>query len=71
MTKVTPKKLYNSKWTSTAPENREKHFIVIKVVFNDDGIVELCIIEAVMSKRQMEIDWRELMNEDLWLQGWK
>lgn len=68
---LTPKKLLNSKWTAVKPSNKEKHFIVADVEFDEDGLVISCSIEAVMSKRVIAIDWHELKDQSNWLQGWK
>ncbi|WP_236985430.1 TIGR02450 family Trp-rich protein [Marinagarivorans cellulosilyticus] len=68
---INPKKLLNSKWTAVHPINKEKHFIVVKVVFDEDeNSVERCVIEAVMTKRSFDIDWRLLKTES-WIIGWK
>ena len=52
-----PKKLLLSKWTAATPVNKEKHFMVIKVIDPEieGGAVEQVVIEAVMSKRQITI----------------
>ena len=71
MNKVRPKKLLNSKWTAVAPMNKEKHFIVSEIEFDDEGLVTACRIEAVMSKRGIPINWRDLKDDSRWLQGWK
>ncbi len=57
---IHPKKLLLSKWTAAIPENKEKHFMVIKVIEPEveGGSVEQVVIEAVMSKRQKTIHWR-------------
>ncbi len=68
---INPKKLLNSKWTAVKSINKEKHFLITKVTFDEEGIVTLCVIEAIISHRQTEIDWRDLKNIDLWKQGWK
>ena len=71
MNSINPKKLLNSKWTAKHPINKEKHFIVVKVVFDEDeSSVVSCIVEAVMTKRSFDIDWR-LLKTDSWLMGWK
>ena len=67
---INPKKLNNSKWTRVKPVNKQKHFIVAKVVFDDYDAVELCIIEAVIDKAQYSIDWKDLRDRGVWLQGW-
>jgi tryptophan-rich hypothetical protein len=72
MNKINPKKLLNSKWTAITPINKEKHFIISKMQFDEEGIVVVdCCIEAVMSKRAMMINWLDLKDESQWLQGWK
>jgi len=71
MNKINPKKLLNSKWTAVTPTNKEKHFIVSDIEFDEEGIVIACSIEAVMSKRAMPINWQDLKNNSQWLHGWK
>jgi tryptophan-rich hypothetical protein len=68
---VNPKKLLNSKWTAAKPVNKEKHFLVTEVEYDDDGVVITCLIEAVIYKRSMSIEWQDLKDSSLWLQGWK
>jgi tryptophan-rich hypothetical protein len=71
MSTINPKKLLNSKWTAVTPTNKEKHFVVTDVEFDDDGMVVSCSIEAVMSKRVTLIDWHNLKDASKWLFGWK
>ena len=71
MNKVNPKKLLNSKWTAVKPHNKEKHFIIIEVEYDEDTNVVKCVIEAVMTKRQRSVDWRDFNATTLWLAGWK
>lgn len=71
MKSINPKKLLNSKWTAVRPENKEKHFLVSEVEFDEDGFVTLCCIEAVMSKRATPIDWQDLKDNHKWIYGWK
>lgn len=71
MNKITPKKLLHSKWTAVKPVNKEKHFMITDMKFDDEGNVILCEIEAVMSKRAQEINWRQLKDQNIWLQGWQ
>lgn len=70
MNQINPKKLLNSKWTAVNPKNKEKHFTVTTVEF-DEELVTSCSIEAVMSKREAIIQWQELKDTSQWLQGWK
>ena len=71
MNKINPKKLLNSKWTSVNPTNKEKHFIVSDIEFDEDGLVVSCSLEAVMSKRSFPVDWHDLKDDKNWIQGWK
>ena len=71
MNKINPKKLLHSKWTAVKPVNKEKHFMITDMKFDEDGNVSLCEIEAVMSKRAQKIDWRQLKDQNIWLQGWQ
>lgn len=71
MNKFNPRKLLNSKWTAVKPVKKEKHFLVTKLEFDEDSDVRRCLMEAVLSNRSELIDWKELENEDNWVQGWK
>ncbi len=71
MTKINPKKLLNSKWTAVKPVNKEKHFMITELKFDEEGEVIHCLIEAIISNRTEPIEWKMLKNTDVWLQGWK
>ena len=71
MNKLNPKKLLNSKWTALRAINKEKHFIIVEVEFDEDGNVIQCITESVFSNKQYSICWRDLKDAKKWLQGWK
>ncbi|MFQ3323463.1 MAG: tryptophan-rich hypothetical protein [Pseudomonadales bacterium] len=71
MNKINPKKLLNSKWTAVITVNKEKHFLVTEMEFDEDGDVIHCLIEAVISNRSEPIDWQDLKSTENWLQGWK
>ena len=68
---INPRKLIHSKWTAAKPLGKAKHFIVTEVEFDQDGLVTSCLVEAVLSKRVANIQWKELKNQDQWIQGWK
>ncbi|GAA5217072.1 TIGR02450 family Trp-rich protein [Corallincola platygyrae] len=70
MNQVNPRKLLHSKWTAATPENREKHFIVSEVEYDEEGIVVECVIEAVLTKRTQSINWRDLKQSSHWRHGW-
>lgn len=71
MNPINPRKLANSKWTEVEPRDKEKHFIVTEVEFDDDGAVVRCVLQAVMTHRESAIDWRDLKDSARWRQGWK
>lgn len=71
MNKINPKALLNSKWSRVKIVNKEKHFIVTKVSFNEVQQVTVCVIEAVMTKNEYTINWRDLKSENVWTVGWK
>lgn len=70
MNRIHPKKLLHSKWTAVEPVRREKHFLVTAVEFDESQNVVRCTVEAVMSKRESDIDWRDLTDPSRWRQGW-
>jgi len=69
---VSPNKLLKSKWTAVSPVNKEKHFIVSKLVMPDslDQPIALIELEAVYSRRIQLLPWLQLNDADLWIQGW-
>jgi tryptophan-rich hypothetical protein len=69
--KINPKALLHSKWTKAEVTNKEKHFIIIVIKFDEDQKVVECIIEAVMTKNEYTIDWRELKDTHSWKLGWQ
>lgn len=71
--RLNPKKLLLTKWTATQPQNKEKHFIVTKLIGPDElgTPIDFIEIEATYSKRAFTIPWRELNDETKWRQGWK
>lgn len=71
MNQINPAKLHLSKWTAVKPLNREKHFLVSEIEFDEDGTVLVCKLESVLSNKEYSIDWVELKDQEKWLQGWK
>ena len=53
------------------PMKKEKHFIVSKIELDEEGVVVLCRIEAVMSKRSIPLSWHDLKDESNWVHGWQ
>ncbi len=70
---LNPKKLLFSKWTAVSPKNKEKHFIVTKLVAPELATMPLehIELEAVYSNRSFIMPWCELTKVDQWFQGWK
>ena len=62
----------HSKWTAVAPVNKEKHFIVIKVVepATPGAPVTEVELQAVHSQRVQVLPWRALRDASAWRQGW-
>tara|TARA_B110001469_G_scaffold24209_1_gene24853 strand:+ start:524 stop:739 length:216 start_codon:yes stop_codon:yes gene_type:complete len=71
MNKVSPKALLNSKWTKVDVLNKEKHFVITKVLIDENQTITQCIIEAVISHNEYEINWRDLKNSLCWKVGWQ
>ncbi len=72
MNPLSPKKLLLSKWTAVKPVDKQKHFLVSRVIqpaLPDDPI-ELVEIQSVYSNATQIIAWRELQNDSVWRQGW-
>lgn len=71
-TSLHPKKLRLGKWTAVQPVDKEKHFVVVRVVEPDtEGApVEFVEIEAVYSGRAYRLRWRDLADTTRWRQGW-
>ena len=70
MNRINPKKLLHSKWTAVTPKNKEKHFLVVDIDFDEEGLVVFCVLEAVVTKRKHQINWRDLKDSDKWKMGW-
>lgn len=70
--KLNPKKLLHSKWTAVKPVNKEKHFMVTKLMIRDEETqaIKAVAIEAVMTGRVQVIDWHTLQDRAVWKQGW-
>jgi len=70
--RLNPKKLLLSKWTAVSPTNKEKHFVVTKVIEPQppELRVEFVELEAVHSRRSTVIPWRHLTDVAKWQQGW-
>ena len=69
---LSPKKLCHTKWTAVEPMNKEKHFLVTRIVepVPPGSPVVSVEIEAVHSGRTQLIAWRELKDAARWRRGW-
>jgi len=70
---INRKKLLNSKWTAVRPQKKEKHFIVTKVKLNEEDpqIIDYIVITSAFTNNSYQIDYKDLQNDEVWLQGWK
>lgn len=71
MNRVNPKVLINSKWTKLSVENKEKHFSITKVEFDEQKNVVECLIAAVINDKEYAINWRDLKDPTIWRFGWQ
>ena len=69
---INPKKLRLSKWKAVNPKEKEKHFLVTKVIDPEQPkhLIELVVMEAVLTKRSFTMRWEELTDPTKWVQGW-
>jgi tryptophan-rich hypothetical protein len=72
MNPLNPKKLLLTKWTAVKPIDKQKHFLVSRVIQPEleTDSVEFVEIESVFSKATQIIQWRALQNDEVWRQGW-
>ena len=70
--RLNPSKLLLSKWTAVDPVDREKHFIVTRLLAPQPPALEMEMVqlEALYSGRNMTLPWRALRDTGTWLQGW-
>lgn len=65
--------LIGSNWSAAAPVDRDKHFRVVGVRKTEDGgePVELVELEAVLSRRRVEVRREDLDDPTKWLTDWR
>ena len=70
--RLNPDKLLLSKWTAADPVDREKHFIITRLIAPQPPKpgIEMVQLEALYSGRNITLPWRALLDTDIWLQGW-
>jgi tryptophan-rich hypothetical protein len=67
---INPQKLLLSKWTAVTPANKEKHFLVTRLIKDEQEVVIACILEAVINHNEYEIAWNLLKDNTIWQMGW-
>ena len=67
-----PKKLLLTKWTAVQPVDKNKHFLVSKVMQPEPPAlaIEWVELEAVYSKAVTRLPWQELRDPARWKLGW-
>ena len=59
-----------SKWTAVHPQGKERHFLVTRLIRDEDDVIIACELEAVISKNSYEMDWRKLKDDKYRKTGW-
>jgi tryptophan-rich hypothetical protein len=67
---INPEKLLLSKWRAAIVSNKEKHFIVVDLIRDEQLRTTHCVIEAVLTKNTQTIQWQQLADNSQWLPGW-
>ena len=69
---INPRKLGLSKWTAVAALNKEKHFLVTRVINPKAPAdrIEQVVMEAVLTRRHFTLSWTGLADKKQWLLGW-
>lgn len=70
---INPRKLLLSKWTSVIVLEKEKHFIVTKLLSPAESIkkLEYVEMEAILTYSLKTIPVQDLKDKSKWLPGWK
>lgn len=58
-----------SKWTSLAPQNREKHFVLLRLLVDSHGVPS-AELRALISGRCQLVPQAELADETRWSTDW-
>ena len=69
--RLNPRKLLLSKWTAAQPQNRERHFLVTELIRDEEDNILGVELQAVLTQRSQQLDWRQLQDSERWLQGWR
>ncbi|WP_339843305.1 TIGR02450 family Trp-rich protein [Cobetia sp.] len=68
----TPRNCFRASGLPCLPRNRERHFIVTRLIRDeqDEHVVEV-VLQAVLTRRDLTLAWRELKEDGVWQMGWK
>ena len=69
--RLNPRKLLLSKWTAAQPQNRERHFLVTELIRDEEDNILGVELQAVLTQRSQQLDWRQLQDSERWLKGWR
>jgi tryptophan-rich hypothetical protein len=69
--RLNPRKLLLSKWTAAQPQNRERHFLVTELARDEAESIFGVELQAVLTQRSQQLDWRQLQDSERWRQGWR
>ncbi|NMY16672.1 TIGR02450 family Trp-rich protein [Pseudomonas sp. 905_Psudmo1] len=69
--RLNPRKLLLSKWTAAQPQNRERHFLVTELIRDEQDNILGVELQAVLTQRSQQLDWRQLQDSERWLQSWR
>lgn len=69
--RLNPRKLLLSKWTAAQPQDRERHFLVTELIRDEQDNILGVELQAVLTQRSQQLDWRQLQDSERWLQGWR
>ena len=59
----------DSKWTSLAPQNREKHFVLLRLLLGPED-VPCAELKALTTGRCRLVPRAELADDTRWSEGW-
>ena len=69
---MSPKNLLDSKWTAAVPRERDKHFVLVRIIPSESTSSSGASVElqSLISKRRMIVPQSELTDPERWRQGW-
>ena len=71
MYRINLDKMLMTKWTAAETKQKERHFIVSRLIRAADKTIVGFELEAVINKHVYVEDWRDLKDSTMWLMGWK